>query len=61
MQAACADAQNKVKGDADAEAEVNALSTAIKEKMTAFTKDTAKGGAIDNAETKSQTAVILGL
>ena len=50
LQAACADAQNKVKGDADAEAEVNALSTAIKEKMAAFTKDTA-----------SQTAVIPGL
>ena len=32
LQAACADAQNKVKGDADAEAEVNALSTAIKGK-----------------------------
>lgn len=59
LQAACADAQNKVKGDADAEAEVNALSTAIKEKMTAFTKDTAKGGAIDNAETKAKQPLFL--
>ena len=61
LQAACADAQNKVKGDADAEAEVNALSTAIKEKMAAFTKDTANDGAITNAETKAKTAVIPGL
>ncbi len=59
LQAACADAQNKVKGDADAEAEVNALSTAIKEKMAAFTKDTAKGGAIDNAETKAKQPLFL--
>lgn len=59
LQAACADAQNKVKGDADAEAEVNALSTAIKEKMAAFTKDTANDGAITNAETKAKQPLFL--
>ena len=48
-----------MKGDADAEAEVNALSTAIKEKMAAFTKDTANDGAITNAETKAKQPLFL--